>query len=193
MIPCKLTKEPKEFNVKCRKPGLEWLKKNKEGRKDYWSPFRKDLANSFLNRCAYTAILDLNGTIDHYISFENNRKLAFEWTNYRYASGWINSSKRTEDTKILDPLDIKEDWFEIILPSLQLIITDKMPKRIKAKAEYTLIRLHLRDGERVIQQRQVWLTEYQKGNITLDALGYYAPLVAKAVKKQLTISKKREF
>ena len=75
-------------------------------------------------------------------------------------------------------------WFEIILPSLQLRITDQVPAQLRPKAEYTLERLHLQDDERVIRQRREWYRMYQEGELTLDGLFRKAPLIAAAVEKQ---------
>ncbi len=99
-------------------------------------------------------------TVDHYRSRENYRNLAYEWSNLRFASAWINSSKGTLDDQVLDPLDLGEDWFEILLPSLQLVLTDKVPPQQRQKAEFTLERLRLRDDERVLRQRQQWYQLY---------------------------------
>ncbi|MDF5714231.1 MAG: hypothetical protein PUP93_10125 [Rhizonema sp. NSF051] len=42
------------------------------------------------------------GTVEHYLSRENYRNLAYEWNNLRFASAWINSSKGTLDDQVLD-------------------------------------------------------------------------------------------
>lgn len=124
------------------------------------------------------------GTVDHYLSCDNYPHLAYEWSNYRYASGWINASKGTLDDGVLDPFAIQETWFELLLPSLQLVLTDAMPEEIRQRAEFTLTRLHLRDDERVMRQRQEWYKLYQAGQLTLSGLEKVAPLIAKAVRKQ---------
>jgi hypothetical protein len=124
------------------------------------------------------------GTVDHYLSCKNYSEQAYEWSNYRFASGWINSSKRTVDDQVLDPFEVEDDWFEIILPSLQLVLTDAVPTQERQRAEYTLDRLHLRDDERVIRQRQQWYQLYCDGDLTLEGLEKKAPLIARAVKKQ---------
>jgi hypothetical protein len=124
------------------------------------------------------------GTVDHYHSRENYRNLAYEWSNLRFASAWINSSKGTLDDQVLDPFDLGEDWFEILLPSLQLVLTDKVPPQQRQKAEFTLERLRLRDDERVLRQRQQWYQLYLDGDLTLQGLEKKAPLIARAIKKQ---------
>lgn len=122
------------------------------------------------------------GTVDHFLSCRTNPELAYEWDNYRFASGWINSSKQNADDRILDPFQVQDGWFEILLPSLQLVLTDKVPARHRARAEYTLERLHLRDDERVLRQRREWYQMYQNG-LPLNELRKKAPLIARAVEK----------
>ncbi|VXD14634.1 conserved hypothetical protein [Planktothrix serta PCC 8927] len=180
--------EPPDFDQKVRKPGKIWLDKNPDKKEfpSYWTNFKSDLADGFGNLCGYSAIYDLNGTVDHYFCCRNHRNLAYEWSNYRYASGWINSSKQTLDDQVLDPFQVGDDWFEIILPSLQLVLTNQVPPEELERAAFTLERLHLRDDERVIRQRCAWYRCYLAGEITLAGLEKKAPLIARAVRKQLT-------
>lgn len=179
--------EPSDFDEKARQLGNNWLSKNpdpKKRPKDYWSPFKSYLADGFGNLCGYSAMYEPVGTVDHYLSCENHRHLAYEWSNYRFASAWINSSKGTVDDQVLDPFQVGDDWFEILLPSLQLVLTDAVPPHERQKAEFTLQRLHLRDDERVIRQRQAWYQLYLEGNITLQGLEKKASLIARAIRKQ---------
>ncbi|MBD1214433.1 MAG: hypothetical protein H9534_17230, partial [Dolichospermum circinale Clear-D4] len=152
--------------------------------KDYWSNFKSDLADGFGNICGYTVMYEPVGNVEHFLSFKNYPDLAYEWSNYRFASGWINSSKGTLDNQILDPFEVEDDWFEILLPSLQLVITDAVPPHKRQKAEFTLQRLHLQDDERVLRQRREWYKLYIDGDITLTGLEKKAPLIARAVRKQ---------
>jgi hypothetical protein len=186
MIPFSPPPEPEHFDAKARQPGNEWLAKNPQAKrpKDYWSEFRNDLADGFKNICAYSVMYLSDGTVDHYLSCKNYRHLAYEWSNYRYAAQWINSSKRTLDEEILDPFQVGDDWFKILLPSLQLVVTDKVPLSERKRAEFTLQRLHLQDDERVIRQRQAWYQLYLDGDLTLTGLEKKAPLIARAVRKQ---------
>ena len=185
--------EPPDFDQKARQPGQAWLAKNldqdgklPEGKRplNKWKRFRNQLAGGFHNRCGYSAIHDLLGTVDHYLSCENHPQLAYEWSNYRYASGWINSSKGTFDDQILDPFEVQDDWFEILLPSMQLVLTGAVPPHERQRAEFTLERLQLGHGETIIKLRLVWYGYYQEGRIDLDQLEMFAPLIARAVRKQ---------
>ncbi len=83
-----------------------------------------------------------------------------------------------------DPFEIGEGWFEILLPSLQLVTTEHIPPHIRPKAEYTLKRLKLGNGERVIRRRRSWLELYQEGMLELSGLKVVAPLIATAIKRK---------
>lgn len=186
MIRFERVPEPSTFDRKARKPGRQWLQDHPGARRprDYWRPFKPDLADGFHDLCGYSVMWIPNGTVDHYISFHADRHLAYEWDNYRYAAAWINSSKQTVDEQVLDPFEVEDGWFEILLPSLQLVLTDAVPPAQRARAQFTIERLHLRDDERIIRQRQEWFRMYRTGELTLDGLRRKAPLIAGAVEKQ---------
>ena len=186
MIPVAKVKKPKNFDKEVKTPGAAWLSNNPAVArpKALWAPFTSDLSAGFANLCGYAAMLDATGgTVDHYLSVKNHRHLAYEWGNYRFASGTLNASKRNADDKVLDPYEVGAGWFEVLLPSLQLVVTDAVPPGHRAKAEFTLERLKLRDGERVLRWRKSWYDMYLDGKMTLAGLRDVAPLVAAAVDK----------
>ena len=150
--------------------------------RDFWSPFKGDLATGFGDLCAYSALYEPVGTVDHFVSWYEDRSKAYEWDNYRFSSAWINSSKKNvRSSELLDPFTVGHRWFEIILPSLQLTVTDSVPCELRARAEYTLKRLHLIHDERVMRQRREWYRMYQCGELNLSGLRKKAPLIADAV------------
>lgn len=183
--------EPAGFDARCRQKGLQWLadhpKATRKGNtrpRDYWSPFKSQLADAFCDLCAYGAMYEPVGTVDHFEPVDANEVRAYDWDNYRFASAWINSSKNKR-TAVLDPLLVQEGWFEVLLPSLQLVmVAEKVPAHLQALAEQTLTDLHLRDDERVLRQRRAWLRKYEEGKLTLDGLRELAPLIAAAVEKR---------
>lgn len=197
MIPVRPFQEPASFDKECRKKGRVWLAKNRHADRphDYWTPFKPDLARAFKNLCGYSAMYEPGGTVDHFQSWKSIRnqypELAYEWGNFRYCSGWINSSKQTVDDAVLDPFQVRNGWFEILLPSLQLVVSDAIPARMRKIAEFTINRLRLRDDERIIRQREAWYKLYQEGKITLAGLDDMAPLLAVAIRKQQQPKKKR--
>lgn len=177
--------EPGKFHAECRVPGKTWLGGHPSGRpKDYWSPFRLSLADGFCNRCGYGAMWISSGTLDHFVSCNEDRSKAYEWPNYRYVEGWFNSSKsKLRSQSLLDPFDVAEGWFEVDLPSLQLRLTDAVPSELRERAEFTLKRLPLRDDERVIRQRRAWLEMYEQGT-PLAVIEQKAPLISRAIRRQ---------
>ncbi|HEX7154389.1 MAG TPA: hypothetical protein VF618_23085 [Thermoanaerobaculia bacterium] len=188
MIPVPKVEEPDDFDREARQPGNAWLSANPGARrpKDFWSPFRNDLCDGFAMLCGYAAMRDpTGGTVDHYLSFRNRPDLTYEWSNYRFASSTLNTIKRNADAAVLDPYEVGEGWFEIILPSLQMRATSQVPPEHRARAEDTLMRLKLRDDERLIRWRRSWFELYVAGDLTLDGLARVAPLIAAAVRKQL--------
>jgi len=189
MIAVKQVPKPRGFDSRARKPGRAWLKSHPKAKrpKDLWSPFLPDLSAGFAQLCGYAAMLDpTGGTVDHYLSFKNRPDLAYEWSNYRFASQALNASKSTADDAVLDPFEVGDDWFEIILPSLQLQLSPNVPSKWRRKAEYTLKRLKLRDGERILRWRSAWYEMFRAGKLSLDGLEQVAPLIARAIRKQST-------
>jgi hypothetical protein len=186
MIRFQPSPEPKGFSERCRERGRAWLQENHPPARprDFWSPFKPQLADAFGQLCGYSCLFEPVGTVDHYLSCRERRDLAYDWSNYRFASQWINSSKQAADDAVMDPFEVGDEWFELLLPSLQLMVSDRIPPAERARAENTLVRLHLRDDERVIRQRSEWYRMYEEGEINLDGLRKKAPLLARAIEKQ---------
>lgn len=186
MIPVSRAEEPAEFDEQVRRPGIQWLAENpKVGRpRDFWTHCLPALREAFSSRCGYAAMYDATGgTVDHYLSVKNHRDRAYEWKNYRFASGPMNITKKNADATVLDPHEVQAGWFEILLPSLQMRVTDSVPNEFRERAEYTLKRLKLRDGERILEWREGWYQGYLNGWVSLEGLRQYAPLIAKAVER----------
>ena len=187
MIPVAKVGKPRDFDAKVKQPGDAWLVSHPSAERPpaLWAPYTSALCEGFANLCGYAAMHDpTGGTVDHFLSVQHHRHLAYEWTNYRFSSAPLNSSKRAADDAVLDPFEVGAGWFEIILPSLQLRLTDAVPPALRAKAEFTLKRLKLRDGERIIRWRRSWYRMYTEGRLTLDGLRVVAPLLAAAVEAQ---------
>jgi hypothetical protein len=179
------------FDQRCRKRGRRWLEKHPdyEGRPyDYWSEFEPDLREAFEGRCGYCAMRVMRGQVDHFVPVamfkaDSDHHLAYEWSNFRYGEGTLNQRKAT--WRVLDPFEVEDDWFRILLPSLQLVLTDKVPDDIRALAEFTLDKLGLRDHEVVVRYRREWFRMYQESRLNLDGLREVAPLMARAVEHDL--------
>lgn len=191
MIPVTPVGEPSGFDTQVRTPGNQWRVAHPDAKrpKALWDRYTAILGQGFSGLCGYAAMLDpTGGTVDHYLSYKNRPDLAYEWSNYRYASATLNSSKKNADDSVLDPYEVNPGWFEILLPSLQMRVTDEVPAALRDKAEYTLRRLKLRDGERIIRWRQSWYALYLSGELRLEGLRRVAPLIAAAVDKQFAVA-----
>jgi hypothetical protein len=187
MIPVAKVAKPRGFDTRVKLPGNAWLASHPTAQRPpaLWAPYTPALSEGFANLCGYAAMHDpTGGTVDHFLSFKQYRNLAYEWSNYRFACATLNSSKRDADNAVLDPFEVGAGWFEIILPSLQMRLTDAVPPALRAKAEFTLKRLKLRDGERIVRWRRSWYRLYTQGELTLDGLRTVAPLLAAAVEAQ---------
>lgn len=189
MIRVRAVPEPKHFDARCRIRGCRWLREHKgyKGRpSDYWSPFEPQLREAFNGLCGYCAMRVMKAQVDHFVPVATLKRqgrddLAYEWTNYRYGEGVLNQKKAQHE--ILDPFEVGDDWFEVLLPSLQLVLTSSVPIGKRALAEFTVEKLGLRDGEVVIRYRREWFRMYQDGRLPLAGLRELAPLVAQAVQR----------
>jgi hypothetical protein len=184
--------EPANFDHDCRQPGNTWLAAHPNAPPpslpDHWRLFIPELCAGFENRCGYLAMWDMNGTVDHFLSMYTHQHLAYEWSNYRYLTGWVNSSKQAIDELILDPFRVRDEWFEIDLPSLHLRLTQAVPPRFRARAAFTISRLRLDYGPRVIQQRQTYYGLFQAGQMTIGQLEIMAPLLATAIRRKWVVN-----
>lgn len=175
--------EPDYFEAEIRQPGNAWLDTHRDAKRprDYWTRCKPELQKAFQWLCSYCAMYEPVGTVDHYISYDEDKTKTYEWSNYRFAAQWINSSKQ-EASGLLDPFEVEDSWFEIILPSCQLRLSDQVPQLMLEKAQKTLKRLHLIHDERVVRQRREWLRMYDEKELTIEGLSRKAPLIAKAVR-----------
>ncbi len=179
MIHFQAVQEPEGWAA-VKKEADAWLEDHPDAQRprDYWSAFITVLAEGFGYLCGYSALFDPAGTVDHFVPSGQ----PYDWSNYRYATGWINSKKRA--AIVLDPFKVQDEWFELQFPSLQLKLSDKIPPDQKDLAEFTLKRLNLVDDERLIKCRAEWLRMYQEKELTLEGLEKKAPLVARALRRQ---------
>jgi hypothetical protein len=189
VIPVARPDEPEGFDAACRQAGKKWLAANLDSdphRNPLWGDFNGTLRQAFGLRCGFLAMRIPRGTVDHWISIRSDRALAYEWTNYRFVDGAVNSAKKPAwEGKLLDPFEVEDDWFEILLPSLQLVVAStSLDAALLARAKFTLEKLRLDDGEDVIRLRSEWLALYESGDLTLAGLFKLAPLLARAVAKR---------
>lgn len=186
MMQFTLQPEPSQWDARCRKRGRKWLSDHPDYDRpnDYWTEFENDLCNAFRQMCGYCVMVVMKADMDHFLPVAHLKKegkdeLAYEWSNFRYGEGVLN--QRKSDHLVLDPFEVKDDWFEINLPSLQLLLTDKVPKSKRRIAKFTLEKLGLQHDEVVIRYRQKWFDMYRQRRLDLNGLYEVAPLIARAV------------
>ncbi|MEX2121599.1 MAG: hypothetical protein WD847_18575 [Pirellulales bacterium] len=190
MIPCTLKDEPEDFDARCRRRGRAWIAEHPgfNRPRDFWSQFEPHIRAAFGGLCAYCAMLIMRGQIDHFrpialLRSNDEASLAYEWSNLRYGEAVLNGKKWKH--VVLDPFDVQEGWFEILLPSLQLHATDMVPVALRELAAFTITKLGLRDGEVVIRYRREWFKMYQNRELSLSGLRNVAPQIADAVESDL--------
>lgn len=193
MIPVQPVPKPADFEARCETPGNSWRVANPSRSPrdhDLWSPFRGLLKQGFGSRCGYCGIhVSGKGTVDHFLSIHNHPGSAYIWENYRFSSDDMNRKKRTLDDQVLDPYEVGEGWFDIDLQDLRMVVTNKVPVHLRAKAEFTLKRLGLEDDEDVVREREGWKTRFealasQANWAALDIVRDLYPLMAEAVERK---------
>jgi hypothetical protein len=192
MIRVKRHPEPPTFNAKCRKRGRAWLAANSvyERPKDFWSQFEPELRTAFDDMCGYCAMVVMKAQVDHFIPVAELKRRgqdqqAYEWNNFRYGEGILNQRKSAH--LVLDPFKVKDDWFDLLLPSLQLVLTSKVPNAKRKLAEFTLDRLGLKNSEVVVRYRELWFRMYRQRKLTINGLVKVAPVIARAVARDLKL------
>lgn len=193
-------REPKDFDTRCRGEGKKWLKANAsqldKAPRDFWSQFEPELRRAFKSRCGWLAMWIARGQVDHYLSKHHpdprvrkqQRALAYEWRNLRYADGEVNNRKRNRDAEILDPYEVRDGWFQLN-NALELEVTTACPKSKRAKAAFTIEHLGLDRGTAVMRLRQSFLARYEEeiangmdAGAAIKVLERDAPLVAAYVR-----------
>lgn len=137
--------EPPEFDTNVRKPGQRLLQElrgdasapkrpgpkrkpvseiKSEHLESYWTQCLDNLADAFNQVCAYCCIridaITGDRTVDHFVGKVKNPDLAYEWSNYRYSSGTMNSRKERVKGEFCDPFVIQDGWFELNLITMEL-------------------------------------------------------------------------
>lgn len=112
---------------------------------------RQEVQEAFNSRCAYLGCWTPSGHIDHFVSKDKNKALAYEWSNYRYAADRVNMLKGNKD--FLDPFIIDQGWIDIDPVTREFFATDKLPDGLRGAAETALKVLN--DGELVRSRRDL--------------------------------------
>lgn len=199
--------EPEGFDAAVRQRGRAWLddpragahRRNQPRPSSFWTAWpqcAESLARGFSHRCGYTASQTLvhQGNVDHFVSWAECRAserhhLAYEWSNLRWLDARINTNKGRLDGRalphaLLDPFEVRDEWFRLDVLSLTLCMTDEIPPNLRARVEYTLRALGLIEGPIVMAQRERALRRFRAG-MSLAELDEEDPLVARALRALL--------
>lgn len=182
-----LAPRPRGWQTHALKAGRAWLKlpgnRNKKRPKDLWSRYRQDLAAGFDELCGYTVMWTPIGTVDHYIPWADVRGTrqahqAYQWANLRYSVDWFNRDRKA--TAVPDPYTVQDDWFELLLPSLELVATAKVPVgeavRVKSALRW------LGRNHKILKVRRGYFTAYRSGEMTIEQIDRWAPLLGRALR-----------
>lgn len=194
MIPVNRLSEPTWFDVKVRQKGTLFLEKVPNPTDSQWDShaFWRETLPEF--RRGYAQICNFAATwiprttgsdsIDHFIPKTDAPTIAYEWTNFRYASLRFNRTKRKN--KILDPFDIDFGWFCIDFSTLFIYPneTSGFPETIKMAIEDTIKILRLNIDDDLVSERIHYYQNYQNGTITLNYLQEKTPFIAYEIVRQ---------
>lgn len=186
--------EPEGFDENVRKPGARWLAASpvnltKDRPNPFWrtwEPCASAVSRMFEERCGYLATVLTSGHVDHFISWSRSKRdgrhhLAYEWDNYRWLHPQLNSSKG--DCDFVDPFEVKDEWFDLDLMTLNLIVnTEAIPHDVRSRVKTTVEKLALEKGPMAIKLREEALQLYREG-LRVDALERRAPMVGRALRK----------
>ena len=123
------------------------------------------------------------GSVDHFIPKTVQPPLAYEWSNFRLASGRVNNTKGTQ-TNILDPFQVDDNWFHLEVPSCLLKANPTLDPHVKTQVKNTIHSLRLNDDDYYVQERCNILIDYAKGEIGFGFLTRRYPFLAKEITRQ---------
>lgn len=191
MIHVDPVEEPADFNVRVRQPGHAYLEfvaaatPDFIGR-DYWRRCLDQLREAYRGTCAYTAtyIEAVTGaqSVDHFVPKRIDPHQAYEWSNFRYVCGRMNSRKRI-DVAIIDPFLIDGDIFFLEFVSMLMIVNPAVPYEVAERAHVTIDVLGLND-ERCTTDRLNWVINLANGDVSADYVARRAPFIDRELRRQ---------
>ncbi len=190
MIRVAAAPEYPNFDVDVRAPGATFLStcpaptSEQFKKKNFWNRAAKELHAAYSGICAYTAMyLPEQWSVDHFLPKCSHPNLAYEWNNFRLASGRINSSKGNQ-VDIIDPFHVENDWFYIDIPACLLRPNPALDKPLKNRINGTINSLRLNQDDNYVQERCNILIEYARDDISMNFLWRRYPFLAKEVDRQ---------
>ena len=189
MIRIKRKGEPSDFDAKVRRPGLSYLKGLAAGKRPnwsrhgYWRKAKEDMINAYEGICAYACCEispSSSAEIDHLHPKSRYRQEAYEWDNLRLCSSNINKKKRDHD--VLDPFDVRDRTFGIVLATGRMVKLKKYDPAYEALCDKTVKVLGLNEHEYTRMRTDI-LDDYLRGEITMSNLQKRNPFVYSEVQR----------
>ncbi len=189
MIRIKRKAEPADFDAKVRRPGLSYLKGLAAGEKPSWAGHsdwrkaKKDMIDAYDGICAYACCEitpSSSAEIDHFRPKSRYRQEAYEWGNLRLCSSNIN--KKKGDQNVLDPFDVRDLTFGIVLATGRMVKLKKYDPAYEALCDKTVKVLGLNEYE-YARMRYDILDDYLRGEITSSNLKKRNPFVYSEVQR----------
>lgn len=187
MIRVAVQPEYPNFNTQVRAPGAAFLAtcpaptSDQFKKRNFWSRAARELHAAYSGICAYTAMyLPEQGSVDHFLPKASHPQLAYEWSNFRLASGRVNSSKGS-GLDILDPFEVQDDWFYMDIPACLLRPNPSLGKPLRNQIANTINSLRLNQDDNYVQERCNILIDYARADVSIDFLERRYPFLAKEV------------
>lgn len=152
------------------------------------------LQQAYAHTCAYLGLrIDPamgHPTVDHFVPQVVDRRLAYDWDNFRLATGQMNTNKGAH-RDVLDPFVIQDGWFQLDFGTY-FVVPGNTGSPPKTSIEATIRRLKLNDPVFVDKRRDC--VDRYLGNPTDDEadptpwpltwLEREAPFVAAELRRQ---------
>lgn len=209
MIRVRPTPEPANFDASVRRPGLSAIdeligraprtprpgpRRRPVARQrrgippdafpPLWRKALPDLRSAYEGRCAYLATFIEPGTgsptVDHFVPKSHDWRQVYEWSNFRLCAGVINGTKG--ERPLLDPFKIKDGWFGLEFVSFRVIVGPAAPTTRRTAIE-TTIRESGINARECCALREQYVTDFERGEISLSYLLRRAPFVAAELRR----------
>lgn len=114
----------------------------------YWQGWcLEQLRSAYKQTCAYLGmrIHESTGdaTVDHFLPKSRNQNSAYEWSNYRLATGDVNTAK--DEAPVLDPFEIENGWFVLDIGDFHVKPADELDVDLKVRVADSIRTLRLNE------------------------------------------------
>lgn len=193
MIRVKQRPEPRapgfDFHARVRVPGEAWLKANPSAAVDLpplWREAMPSLRAAYKGLCAYFCVyvhpVTGGGSTDHFVPKSQDRSVAYEWDNYRFACARMNSRKH-DAGDVLDPFDLTDGCFVLVFTTMQVKAAPGLAPEVLRRVKATIQRLNLNSPE-CMEERQGHWDNYDKHGLSADRLMEFAPFIVMEAARQ---------